>query len=515
MDCRKIRISIEEILYYTFFPLLIFTKGIGLDEGSVLFRICLLASFFLLGCKLLLGRYRGVEILIIGLLGVWGAATFMITGSLGMFVYVLLIVGMKNIPVKRVFKVGAAVWSLCMFFTITAALFFGRTGVRLVHEKLGIGPILRESLGYTHPNVLHITYVVFMAFILYLCKAKGKKLAGIILLLLAGDALIFMYSLSFTGLLISFVYLICFFYFSFRKQITKPEAMLIQCILPGCMILSLLLPLLVEDGILYQICNRLLNNRIWAITVYYADYPVTLFGMRSDGITFSIDNSYVSALMNYGVFFMAVMAFVYWMLIRYCLKREQRGELAIICTFLFAGLSEPFLFNASVKNITVIFIGSYLFWKISRESGFSFLSSRNKTLEISMHFWQSIKSRIALMNKKTVISIFLVLVCGVFLFLFPKNCVKLDRVYVDEKLCDCEGETTVLTEDMTKERTLIIGREGSDIPYYCFTAENSSLIAVMDIRAKISISLYLALAGSLSGMILLLITQKKQKSGNR
>lgn len=504
MDGGRIKFSLEEILYYVFFSILIFTKGIGLDEGSILFRSCLLTAIFLLGCKFLLGQYSMIEIVFVGILGLWGAATFKITGSLGMFVYVLMIVGLKNIPVKRVFKVGAVVWGVCMLFTLTAAVFCGRTGVRLVHEKLGLGPVIRESLGYTHPNVLHVTYVVFMAFVLYLCKEKGKKSAWAILLLLLGDVFIFIYSLSYTGLLISFAYFICYFYFSFRKRITKTEKVLIQCILPVCVIISAILPPLLSDGIIYKLLNSLLNNRVWAIKAYYELYPVTLFGMKSEGITFSIDNSYVFALMNYGAVFLIAAVIVYWMLIRYCLKNEMRGELAIICTFLFAGLSEPFLFNASIKNVTVIFLGNYLYAKAGNKSGLRFWSAKNRSFEVRTDFLLNIKRQIELLNKRPIMVIVLAAGCAAFLYLCSKDCIKLEAVYADEKLCDCAGETVTLPNDIPKEGIMIIGEANAETNYYYFDRQNSRLIDIMDKRLKVSISLYAAMTAGVTALCVML-----------
>ena len=354
-------ISIEEILYYAAVVLFLFTKGIGLEEGEILFRICFLTGAFLILGKLMIGQYSLKEIIFIGTLGVWGVITFKITGSLGMMVYVFLIAGIKNISVPKVFRVGTATWALCMFYAFTAAIFFERTGVRRVHEKFGLGPLLRESLGYTHPNVLHVTYVVFMAFILYQTKRKGKRLLRQIALLLLGNMFVFMYSLSLTGMLFSFIYLGLFFYFRNRKKPSKLERGLIQLLLPVCVIASLFLPLFIKNGSLFKMLNTLLNSRVWAIQAFYENYPVTLLGMSSAGMTFSLDNSYIYALMSYGVLFILIMVLGYSLLIRHCILANKRGELAVICAFFVAGLSEPFLFNASIKNITVFFLGEYLF----------------------------------------------------------------------------------------------------------------------------------------------------------
>lgn len=495
-------LSMEEILYYIAVILFLFSKGVGLNEGECLFRICFLTGAFLILLKLMIGQYSLKEISVIGALGLWGAATFKITGSLGMLIYVLLIVGMKNISVRRTFKVGAVTWGCCMLYAFTFAIFFERTGVRRIHEKFGLGPLLRESLGYTHPNVLHVTFVVFMAFVLFRTKKEGKKLFNLILLLLAGNMFVFIYSLSLTGVLFSIVYLAAFFYFRSRKNLSKIERILLQLILPVCVILSLLVPPFIKDGFFYQVFNKLLNNRVWAIKAFYEFYPVTLFGMSSEGMTFSLDNSYVYALMNYGVWFILIMIAVYSLLIRYCLINNKREQLAIIFSFLVAGLSEPFLFNASIKNITVFFLGEYMYRML--ESGkiiykpFTYINKDVKFSSSARNVLDGFRKRVF---RKPVGILFILIFIVMFCIVSPRYCGGIEEVYADESICDCEGNTVLLSEIDESGKTIYIGGGQKDVRYYHFNNQNSNLITVMELRKRISISLYTACLGSLLLML--------------
>lgn len=495
MEYCKSKISLEELLYDILFSIILFTKGIGLDEGSPLFRCCLMFAILLLACKFLMGKYSITELIIVGLLGIWGVFTFKVTGSLGMFIYVILIIGMKNVSVKRVFTVGMGVWSLCMLYTVTAAVFFGRTGVRVIHEKLGLGPILRESLGYTHPNVLHITYIVLITFTLYLCRENQKKFFTAAILLLLGDIYIFLYSVSFTGLLFSFALFILFFYFQKRKTFSRIETVIIEGMPVLCIIISIVLPLILDDGILYKVFNKILNNRVWAIRTFFQYYQVTFFGGGNEGIEFSLDNSYVSALNGYGMIPLAIIILTYCLLLRYSLKKNRRMELTIICTFLIAGLSEPFLFNASVKNITVVLIGELLYEAIGeRGYVFTFFSAHNRSFPFSFDLWGRIRRWLGRVKWKTAVCVILLTGMGCFLCLLPRDCAGIDRVYADERLCHVGGETVLLPEEPTDERTLYIGNKSADINYYFFSRENSKLIEIVDLRIKVSVSLYAAAA---------------------
>ncbi|NBJ91327.1 hypothetical protein D5281_01685 [bacterium 1xD42-62] len=495
MEDNKVQVSLEELLYYILFAVILFTKGVGLDEGSLLFRGCLMLGVLLLACKFLVGQYSMAEIIIAGVLGIWGAFTFKVTGSLGMFIYVVLAIGMKNVSVKRIFVVGTTVWSICMFYSVTAAVFWGRTGVRRVDEKFGMGPVLRESLGYTHPNVLHITYVLLMVFALYLCINHKKKIFYTVCLLLLGNLYVFMYSFSSTGVLTSAVLFILFFYFYKRRKFSLWETGIIQGLPIVCVIISIVFPMALGNGILFEIVNKIFNSRLWAIKVFFALYDISLFGGGNEGIDFSLDNSYVYAINEYGVIPFIMLTAAYVLLLRYCIKKNLRMELAVICTFLFAGISEPFLFNASIKNITFIFLGEFLYRVIENEKCvFKLLSRYNKCFLFSCDFGIKLKKRLSSTRWKMVAGVALTAGILSFLLLFPKDVIGINQVYVDEKLCDAARDTVRLTEFPAVDGTMYIENASKDINYYYFTHENSQLIELMDLRFKISLSVYIAVA---------------------
>lgn len=499
MTENKKSTSLREILYFIAMSLLLATKGIGLDESETLFRICFVVGTLFMVCKMLFDSYCIKEILFIILLSLWGLFSYYTTGSLGMLIYVILLVGIKKISIKQVFYIGMVLWAVCMLGTASAAIFGERKGVMLVHEKFGLGPILRESLGYTHPNVLHITYVVFMAFVLYNCQKKGKELLKVIIFLLLGDAFVFMYSLSTTGLLMSFVYLAAHLYFVYRKKMSILEKAVILAVVPLCVVISIFLPFLGGDGTLFRVINNLFNNRLLAIRVYYFQQGLSLFGARERITGFSLDNSFASALIGYGCIAFAILMFVYYFLVRYCLKKEKRAELAIICAFLIGGISEPFLFNASIKNITVFFIGRFLYDTIlqNKENGsvfsikLSFFSKmdreifgKERFIEVCCKIWNK--------GKAVIVggSICFMAVMGVFIFKPEKPP---ESVYVNENLCDCNGKLILVDDIKSQESAIFIGNMNAGENVYYFNNENSNLIRIMELRKDISSILYIGI----------------------
>lgn len=359
---RKFRFG--EIFYYLYWMIMLFAKGIGLYEGMWQYNLCILLAMFFLGCKLILTSYRLRELIWMFLAVVFGAWIYLNAKDQSAFILAATMVGLKDVPLYRVFKIGLLEWGACFVYMIVKTLLFGETGPILVHEKLGLGPILRWSLGYTHPNVLHITYVVLAAFIIYVWNRKpGRGQWKLTIALMAGNLYVFMYSISFTGFLLLTLLLLFNLYFERRKKISKIESILLQCVLPFCIFFSLALPMLLNsEGVLFTFINKALNNRFLATRVYLAEMGLSLLGKKREVLYgFAVDCSYTEAILSYGVIAFVFLMAAYMLTIRKLIHMKSRKELTIMLALLVAGVSEPFLFNASFKNITILFVGKYLF----------------------------------------------------------------------------------------------------------------------------------------------------------
>lgn len=348
-----------EIFYYLFFAIMLFAKGIGLYEGMRSFRLCIIAAFICFVVKICLTEHTVGELIQMLVLMALGVLAYRNSGEMAAFIYVLVVVGMKHVPVKRVFKTGAAVWTAAFFSTIILALLKQIPDLALVHSKLGLGHIIRWSLGYPHPNVLHISYVILLAFFFYLANLNRKQLVIATVLLYAGNFYIFLYSVSYTGLILTTVYLLANLYFNLRREFSGIEKILIQCIYPVCALLSVLGPVFIK-GKLFDIFNKMMNTR-WNLSRYFlTEQKISLFGTRFTDLPdkdYNIDCSYVYCLMYYGIILFAIISIGYFLTIRREVKLMRRKELAIMAGFLVAGMSEPFMANLSFKNLTLVFIG--------------------------------------------------------------------------------------------------------------------------------------------------------------
>lgn len=365
-ECKEMqsgKMTVAELVYCTYFAIMLFAKGIGLYEGQSAYTMCLLVSTFLLAVKLMITRHSVLEYIIIGLLGLMGCAVFLHTGEKSALIYILMIIGMKGVSLKRVFKVGLFVWGSTFLAQTLLSLLELRTDLFFIHKKLGMGHLIRWSLGYPHPNVLHISYFILLAFILYFVRAKSPKLEKIMLIMFLGNIYIFAYSLSYTGFALTTIFLIIYYYLQKRKKIGRLEGILIQCVFPVCVLFSVIGPLVLK-GHLFDLVNKILNTRYFMSRYFLTTQKLELFGTASfdrPDTSYNLDCSYVNALFYHGIVLAFCMYVGYILLVRYLYKKDRRKELAITLGIVIAGISEPFLVNTSYKNLTFLFMGEMLF----------------------------------------------------------------------------------------------------------------------------------------------------------
>lgn len=358
---KKHIVKLSELCFYIFFLSLLFAKGIGLYDGQTIFKVFLIIAFIGWMGKMLLTKYLLWEIPLYGLLILLGGAVYLTSHDKGALFVILLLCSLKNMDLKKIFKVGTVTWILSfgMLFILTS-LHIVDSAFK-VHDRLGMGRIIRWNLGYAHPNVLHISYFVLVCFLIYLLNEKIRIYH--LLLLELGNLYVFMYSLSTTGFLVTTICLVLVFYWSVRKGFCKVEQILIQLCLPLCLFLSFGAPLLFK-GRLFDILNKLLNTRLELSKWFLQNQQIKLLGVDTTSIVTylrTMDNSYVHALITYGSIFFVLVILGYFRIIYKKTLQQDGIALCLILSCLIAGITEPFLFNTSFKNISILFIGVELF----------------------------------------------------------------------------------------------------------------------------------------------------------
>lgn len=358
-------LTLEEMLYSGFFILLSVAKGFGFYEGQKAFVLLLLPAFALAFLKILLSSYTRRQWVMQILLFLLTMIVYDRSREIGIFFIMFMIMGMKNISIKKVFRLGLWVWSVCSIVLCLASFTRLEHTIYRVHQKLGLGHIFRWSLGFTHPNILHITYLLLCAFIVY--ELAERYSFKHFLLLMVGNVLVFIYSVSFTGFGIVVILLFGALYVQIRPRFCFVEKLAVNLVLPACMIFSFVLPSIIfESKYAYWIqkLNFLLNTRIWLARQFLEPECMSLFGLRMSELeqgSLAIDNSYIWGFVNYGIVPFALCMFAYLLLIVDYSRKQKTRELVLIVCFLAAGFTEQLLFNTSFKNITLLFLGEFMF----------------------------------------------------------------------------------------------------------------------------------------------------------
>ena len=95
-------------------------------------------------------------------------------------------------------------------------------------------------------------------------KPEIEKLLKVTIILGLANVLMFFYSVSITGMGLGFIYLICNYYFTFRKEFNKLERGLTKLVLPLCVLACTIPPLFFEGKLFsffffFFLCEE--NNR--------------------------------------------------------------------------------------------------------------------------------------------------------------------------------------------------------------------------------------------------------------
>ena len=378
---------VKELSYYLFFGLMVLAKGIGLDSGVRFYYILSAAACLCLGIKLVLTKYSVRQIGVMTFLCIIAFVSYKNSGRLGIVLTVFALIGLKDMELKKLFRIGLAIYGCSFAWTVIMA----KAGVIRnpldVHMKGGT-ELIRWGMGYSTGNVFHVSYFILTVF---LCYTWGKRYdVRRMLALMAGNLAVFLFSLSYTGVIVTTFFLLMYLYGVKRKELSLAERILFQLPLPLCLIFSFGGPFLLDIPLMQKV-DAMVQARLSFSAYYLKNQPISLFGARMRDIPFFwviMDNGYVYIFMTFGIVVFALFCAGYAVLIaRYSgfsgrkgrgeqkgaagwdrsAGRERLPELSIIFSFLLYGIMEQFISNAFM-NLSLLFLGEVLFGAEREES---------------------------------------------------------------------------------------------------------------------------------------------------
>ncbi|MCH5255789.1 MAG: hypothetical protein J1D87_00790 [Lachnospiraceae bacterium] len=376
------KLTLEEVFYFAFFILLSVTKGLGFYEGQAVFKLLVIPAFVCVLIKIFITPYTLRQWIVQIALLCLTALVYLQSRQFGILFIMFTMLGMKNISVKKTFKIGLWIWSLCAIVLSIFSFFRLEHTIYRVHPKMGLGPIFRWSLGFTHPNILHITYFVLCAYIIY--ELADRYALKHFMILMLGNVLVFVYSISYTGFGITALLLAGGVYVKIRPKFNLVEKIASNLLLPVIIVVSFVLPLILYMPWVQKL-NDILGSRILLANIFLIPEFISPFGVKTTDILISsiaLDSSYIWSFINYGIIPFVLFMLAYLILVAYYSREQKTRELLIIICFLAAGFTEQLLFNSSFKNITLLFLGELLFRQKENAREYCLIPALQRDIEL-------------------------------------------------------------------------------------------------------------------------------------
>lgn len=382
---RTIAVSYMQIINLLFFAILFAAKGSGFYDGNRVFSMAMLIAGVLSGMSMLGSLFTKWELVIYPLITVLILYNYYLLRDKGLILCFMMFLMMKNCEMDKVSEVGIFAWGVpglvCAFLALCGFI----DQVVLVHDKLG-GEILRYSFGQPHPNVLHTTYFVFSCFVIYLVrdqKSIMKWNCGTLL----GSFFLGLYTVSYTGMLLNFLLFAGVTYLHFVKKMLGIEWGMAYGTLWIVIIASTIMPLIMNyESVFFQSFILSIYNRFRLLNRYYGSYPLAWFGQNINNysiIDYQLDNSWAFLFLGGGMIIFCLVLMIYVVGFYLLLKNQRRLEALFVLCFVLGGMSDPFLFNTSLKNISILFLARAVYDTVGagESSSFAVLPKWNAFLQ--------------------------------------------------------------------------------------------------------------------------------------
>lgn len=372
------RAQIGEGIYLLYFAIMIGVKACGFYEGQIIFNLALAAGVGLIVLKMLITEHSIKEYAVAAIFMLIAGVVYIHTGEKGLIVYFCMMLGIKQVRVLKVVKVGILVSGMIILFKIFTAAFGLIDDIYYPQERPGIGLMFRHGLGYPHPNSLHMS--VFLLSVLIIYYVSKRYTAGYVVLAsvltFVFNLFVFQYSGSRTGMLVIVVYLLINLWFYFRKTPGLLEKIVCYISFPGACFIAIIMPFIVPAAIYDTIDQKIFTTRFSLAKYFWEHNSVSLFGIRLNNpdewlSVYGIDMSQLYLFLQLGILAFVVIAALTMWFIHDSLKKSRMSELAVFMGMLVMGIWEPHMYNLSFKNFVFMFMGVAIYEALRNNEDYS------------------------------------------------------------------------------------------------------------------------------------------------
>lgn len=360
----------QELLFYIFFFLITLAQsfGVGAASNPIIISITIL-SFIPFLLKLFSTKYTKREFLIIIVLIIYAIISAIVSKNILFLINISIVLSLKNINIKKLIRL-LFVYRLVGFLLV------------IILCKLGVFPnrelylfegnintyIVRQSLGFYHPNLLGLYSFVLITMFLYGFFHKLKIYHFIIMIVVT----LFIYFICYsrTALICSLLVIVLSFLVKYVKKLGNFFLNELTITFPLTIIL-----LFVLLSIFYntdsEICNKInsiFSGRLFLSYSYFKESGISLFGSLVDNISYIggkivvVDSGYLFLLFNFGLIGFLVTIVSIFLCNYYFLKNNMKLEFVIFAVFLFYCLTEKTMLLL-LLNFPMLYLSNVIFRK--------------------------------------------------------------------------------------------------------------------------------------------------------
>lgn len=379
---NKNKIKITELLFYIFYSVVIFRYlimsyiNISIEFSDKIFIIVLIPiSFSIIYFK----KYNINELINTFIIIIISIIITYYSKQPTILITTITIILSKDIEFKKIVRYDMYLKGYIVFFTVLFSVLGIIENIKLIrYEASSI--IIRNSYGFTHPNILATMILLIIIDYIYINHSKFRLKNYIFVILVMGITNII--TDSRTGLYIIIVVLIiilldnsCIFS---KRIITYLSSIIIPCMGIG----SIIAAIYYSKNILFQWIDLILTGRIRLANIYLNIYPIKIFGTEMEflsntykGEIITLDNLYVRIMLNFGVLYFVLICLSYYKLGRRYRNSLNSKKSILIITFALLGMCESMgynicfnislfliielIYNSNRKNRKFIKVGKY------------------------------------------------------------------------------------------------------------------------------------------------------------
>ena len=346
-------------LFLLFLYINVFCKAIGLSNDDKIYMMLLIFGIFILIFKIVTDKFTKKQLLYFAIIILIAFCSFIVGKKTTLLLTCLCLAGMKNIDVDKTFN-GMFKIRLITFIAVVVLALVGVLENTQIYMWRDGGYDLRYTLGFTHPNTLHLSLFILISLYIY-CKFDKLNLIDYIFLI-ASNLLIFSFSNSRTGIIVIML-LICITILSKNKLIKQLILKLPIYIYIGLILVTFLTAYMYgKIPIMYEL-DEMLNGRI-AYSHYYLEmYGLTLLGSDISIDTNALfDNGYLYMYTQFGIIgFILISSWIFKICSKTKKEKNKKRAILIICYLIYI-FTESFAPNIFM-NIILLFVADNIFSK--------------------------------------------------------------------------------------------------------------------------------------------------------